>query len=276
MAEHPDPLAALAELPGVAAAVDQTRAAVDAVLWPRNLGSDGPALAVASRIHGAQACAAIDGIDFAIEAWRSGDAWEDSAMGRIAAGTWRGYVETPALVAVWRTAPLQALARLHALVARDTEPADDLGRPRQGEPDDPLRLGGAPAPAEVTARLSLLGRLVGGGGSGAPALVEAAVVHGELLSLRPFSTGSGIVARLATRLVMAARGLDPDNLTIPEVGIMQLGRPAYVRALKGYASGEPGGVVGWIDFIGSAIVVGCAAADEILVDFRANGVGKSR
>jgi hypothetical protein len=273
MAGNPDPLAALTELPGVPAAVEQSRTAVDAVLWPRNLGSDGPALAAASRVHGAQACAAIDGIDFAVEAWRSGDAWEDSAMGRIAAGTWRGYAELPSLVAVWRSAPLQALARLHALVARDTEPADDLGRPRTGEPDDPLRLGAAPPPAEVTARLSLLGRLVGGGGTSAPALVEAAVVHGELLSLRPFSTGSGIVARLATRLVLAARGLDPDNLTVPEVGIMQLGRPAYVKAVKGYATGEPGGVAGWIEFIGSSIVVGCAAADEILVGFRANGVG---
>ncbi len=124
-----DLFAPLADLPGVAEAVGESRKAVDAVLWPRNLGGDGPALAVSSRVHGAQASAAVDGVDFAIEGWWSGDVWEDSPMGRIAAGVWRGYRELPALVEVWASAPLQALARLHAVVAADVEPAAELGRP---------------------------------------------------------------------------------------------------------------------------------------------------
>jgi hypothetical protein len=267
-----DPLAELAQLPGVAATVAEARAAVDAVLWPRNLGQDGPALAVASRVHGAQACAAMDGIDFAIEAWRSGDVWEDSPMGRVAAGVWRGYRELPDLVDVWRSAPLQALARLHALVAADLEDDDALGRPRSGVARDPLRLGPAPAPAEVAARLSLLGRLVGSG-TAAPAVVEAAVVHGELLTLRPFETGSGPVARMASRLVLAARGLDPDQLTVPEVGLLKLGRPAYVDAVRQFGSGTPQGVAHWIEFFGTTVALGAAAAAEILSGIRAEGVG---
>jgi hypothetical protein len=271
----PDRLADLATLPGVADTVAEARTAVDTVLWPRNLGQDGPALAVASRVHGAQACAAVDGIDFAIEAWWSGDAWDDSAMGRVAAGVWRGYRELPSLVEVWRAAPLQALARLHALTARDTEDAETLGRPRTGEPQDPLRLGPAPAPDTVTARLSLLGRLIGSG-TAAPAVVEAAVVHGELLTLRPFETGSGPVARMATRLVLAARGLDPDQLTVPEVGLLKLGRPAYVEALRQFGSGTRDGVAAWIDFFGTTVALGAAAAAEIVSGIRAEGVGNDR
>lgn len=269
-----DPLAPLAELPGVAEAVSEARAAVDAVLWPRNLGSDGPALARASRVLGAQACAALDGVDFPAAAWWSGDALEESAMGRTAAGVWRGYRELPALVDTWRSAPLQVIARLHALVAADLEDADDLGRPRTGDPHDPMRIGEAPSGSEAASRLSLMARLVGQG-TQAPALVEAAVVHGELLALRPFTSGSGIIARQCTRVVMAARGLDPDLITIPEMGLEQLGRPAYVDAVRRYMSGTGEGVAAWIRFVCTSVSYGAAAADLTLVDIREKGLGKA-
>jgi hypothetical protein len=53
------------------------------------------------------------------------------------------YAQLPALRPVWETAPLQALAKLHALVAVPVTP-DDVGRPRAGAPQDPLHLGDAP------------------------------------------------------------------------------------------------------------------------------------
>jgi len=275
-----DPWAALAQLPGVADSVATGRAAVDEVLWPRNLGSDGPALARVSRVRGAQANAALDGVDFPLAAWWSGEAWEDSAMGRTAAGVWRGYRELPQLVTTWTVAPLQALARLHALVAADLDEADNLGRPRHGPAEDPLRLGDAPPAANVSARLSLMARLAAEG-TMAPAIVEAAVVHGEILALRPFRLGSGVIGRMSMRLVMAARGLDPDMLTIPEEGISQVGRPAYVEALRGYITGSEAGVASWIRFCGTAVAYGAAAADTALGELRTagaeldEGVGKS-
>lgn len=192
-------------------------------------------------------------------------------MGRTAAGVWRGYRELPQLVQTWQSAPVQVLARLHALVARDVEPDEQLGRPRTGEPQDPLRVGDAPSPEEAAARLSLLGRLVGQGTS-APALVEAAVVHGEVLTLRPFTTGSGVIARLCTRVVIGARGLDPDLLTISEVGLQDLGRPAYVAAARRYAEGSPEGVGEWIRFVCTSVAYGAAAADHTLGEIRAQGV----
>ena len=224
-------------------------------------------------MHGAQASAAIDGIDFAVEAWWSGDAWEDSPMGRIAAGVWRGYRELPTLVEVWRRAPLQALARLHAVVAKGLEDDADVGRPRTSEDvDDPLRLGSAADPSILGPRLSLLGTLVGTGTS-APAVVEAATVHAEIATLQPFRHGSGQVARMASRLVLAARGLDPDQLIVPEVGIMQLGRPRYVAALRNYRTGSAEGVGEWLNYYAATLIAGAAAADQILSGIRSNGVG---
>lgn len=250
------------------------RESVDELLWPRNLGNDGPALAMASRVHGAAACAALDGVDFAIEAWWSGDAWEDSPMGQLAAGIWRGYRELSKLVSTWQAAPLQALARLHAVVATDLSPADELGRPRTAEPVDSLRIGAAPSPELVTARLSLLGRMVGEA-SGVPAAVEAGVVHGEILALRPFTHGSVAVAHLATRLVIASRGLDPDLLVAPEIGVAKLGRPAYVDAIRQYQTGTTAGVAQWLRFIASAIGIGAMASQEILSEIRAETLGKA-
>jgi len=116
--------------------------------------------------------------------------------------------------------------------------------------------------------------MVGSGGN-APALVEAAVVHGEIIALRPFEVGSAAIAQMATRLVMAARGLDPDLLIVPEVGILRAGRPAYVRAVRGYLSGVPEGVAAWLQFIAMAVVDGANAASELLAEIRAAGLGKS-
>ena len=256
-------MAELAGLPGVANAVAETRAAVDALLWPRTLAGHGAELAVAARYHGAQACAAVEGADFAVDAWRSGDAWDESPMGLTAAGIWRCYRELPSMVDVWATAPSQVLARLHSLLARDLVDAASVGRPRQGDAADPLRLGPAPQPAEVADRLAMLSTVVTAGTS-APALVQAAVVHGELLAVRPFVVGSGPIAGMSTRLVMAARGLDPDMLTVPEVGVLKLGRPAYVDAIRRYQTGTPAGVAAWIRFICDSVRIGAAAGSELL------------
>jgi Fic family protein len=90
----------------------------------------------------------------------------------------------------------------------------------------------------------------------APALVVAAVAHAELAVLRPFTWGSGLLARASTRLVLAARGVDPSLFTIPERGFLAAGRPSYVRALRGYASGTHEGVTDFIAWHADACTVG--------------------
>ena len=86
----------------------------------------------------------------------------------------------PGLAPRWFQAPRQVLARLHVLAARGAAGADDatLGRP-VGEP-------------AVLARLDTLCVVVTTPGT--QALLKAAVVHGELLALRPFAGPSGLIA----------------------------------------------------------------------------------
>ena len=77
--------------------------------------------------------------------------------------------------------------------------------------------------------------------------------------LRPFGWGSGLLARALLRLVLASRGVDPSLFSIPEHGIWQQGRPAYVKALRAYASGTPEGVRDFLVWNATAIGLGAAA-----------------
>ncbi|KKC01588.1 oxidoreductase, partial [Mycobacterium nebraskense] len=75
--------------------------------------------------------------------------------------------------------------------------------------------------------------------------VVAAVAHGELLTLRPFGSADGVVARAVSRLVTIASGLDPHGLGVPEVSWMR--QPAdYRDAAQGFADGTPKGVGAWL------------------------------
>ena len=105
--------------------------------------------------------------------------------------------------------------------------------------------GARAADADVGPRLELLVDLVTGK-SDVPATVLAAVAHGELLTLAPFGTADGLVARGVSRLVTIASGLDPHGLGVPEVYWMRHSGD-YRAAARGFASGTPdglGGVVG--------------------------------
>jgi hypothetical protein len=137
---------------------------------------------------------------------------------------------TTSLVGVWQRAPLQALARLHSLAAADLVDEQQLGRPR-------------PVP-EIAARLDLVTGLVTGGSSvGAPVL--AAVVHGELLTLAPFGSADGVVARAVSRLVTIATGLDPHGLGVPEVYWLRRA-DEYRTAAAGFATGTAEAVGAWL------------------------------
>nr|BFE85483.1 hypothetical protein GCM10020093_080840 [Planobispora longispora] len=63
------------------------------------------------------------------------------------------------------------------------------------------------------------------GGSKAPALVLAAIVHAELAAVRPFGSADGVVARAAERLTLTEFGLDPKSLSAVELGHLELGPP---------------------------------------------------
>lgn len=179
---------------------------------------------------------------------RDGDSAATVVTDPILAGALRVSAAIGGLAAVWRRAPLQALARLHTLAAADLTPTDQLGRPR-----------GA---AGLGDRLAQLADAVTGAPWSAPVMV--AVVHGELLALRPFGSADGVVARAAARLTMVATGLDPQALTAPEVGYLRAGE-RYRRAANGFATGEPDAVAAWIGAVCSALRAGAREARSIAV-----------
>jgi hypothetical protein len=223
-----DLLAPLLDLPGVADAAEAARAALGKAHRHRANLRNWSLTAAESTVRGARSSSVLDGGGTAL-AGASGSA-DPVLAGALRAGQ---AIEGGAtnLVGTWPRAPLQALARLHALAAADLVDDDaTLGRPR-------------PSP-EVMSRLDLMTRLVTGDSS-APAPVLAAVAHGEILALSPFGSANGVVARTVSRLVTIATGLDPHGLGVPEV--YWLRRPdEYRDAAAAFASGRPDGVAAWL------------------------------
>lgn len=246
-----DPFSSVAAIPEVSASAAAAREEVDALLWRRDVRSAASEVAAASIQRGARDSAAIDGADIALV--------EDSPMGRVLDASLRLTAAVPTQVDVFGRAPLQAWAHLHALVAHGFTSADELGRPRSADrADDPLTLGALPPATAAAERLALLAQLLSAP-TQAPALVVAALAHAEVAVLRPFAWGSGLLARATTRLVLAGRGVDPSCFSIPEHGMLELGRASYVRSLQGYASGTREGVAAWCVWHATAVAEGARA-----------------
>jgi hypothetical protein len=160
---------------------------------------------------------------------------------------------------------VQALARLHVAAATGLLPADQLGRPRaEGEGCSEGRdLGPAPSAAEVSVRLAGLAKVLQAPAD-IPALVVAAVAHGEVMAMRPFVSGNGVVARALERAVFVSRGLDPTGVAVPELGHRRVaGDLAYRAGLGAYTSGTPDGVTTWLLRCGEAAVAGAVAGSEV-------------
>jgi len=255
-----DPLAPLATLEGVAEALAAATRAVDDLHWDRAIRSRRGEITAESVVRGARDSAAMEGAEVPLDAMRAGRALDESPVWQAVASALRVTAEVPRLLDTVGVAPAQAFARLAALAGTGFVPAERLGRPRDDlVADDPLRIGALPPPGEVAARLDTLVRILVAP-TEAPALVVASVVHGELLALRPFAWGSGLVARSAMRLVLGARGLDPNLITVPESGLWTAGRTAYVTAARGFISGKPEGLAAWIDLNCRAVAEGARAA----------------
>lgn len=237
MPDAADPFARLTVLEGVASAMAATRDGIDALLRDRGLRRSSPELTGESLLRGARASAVLEGEDVTLEEVRSGGGGE-TARAAVRLGT-----ELLGQAPVLSTAPLQAFARLHTLAAKGGAADADLGRPRD---------------AAASARLTDLGRLLVGP-TEAPALVVAAVVHAELLTVAPFVSHNGLVARAAERLVLVARGVDPASLVVPEAGHLAL-RREYASNLRGYAEGGTPGVHSWLLYAAEAYAAGAEAS----------------
>ncbi|HEX7717601.1 MAG TPA: oxidoreductase [Marmoricola sp.] len=232
----PDPLAWLIELEGVPSAFAAARDGIDALLRDRGLRRTSPEQTTESLLRGAHASAVLEGSGSTLEEVRAGSG-DDVAQAAVRVST--GVL---ALVPVIGTSPAQAFARLHALAGKGEVEDDRLGRP---------------VSPEAAARLNALTTTLLA--TSVPALVVGALVHAELLTVAPFVSHNGVVARAAERLVMVARGVDPASVVVPESGHLAV-RAAYESNLRGYRDGGRAGLHSWLLYAAEAVTAGVEAS----------------
>jgi hypothetical protein len=220
---------------GVASAFAATRDGIDTMLRDRGLRRTPPDLTAESLLRGAHASAVLDGSVSTLEEVRAG-AGDPAAQAAL-----RLSVELLGLVPAFGRSPAQALARLHTLAGAGSVPGDLLGRPRDAAAADRLR--GALAVLQDRR----------------PALVTAALLHGELAAAAPFASANGLVARAAERLVLVSTGVDATSLVVPEAGHLAL-RAAYVANLGAFADGGRAGVRAWLLYCAEAYARGAEAS----------------
>jgi len=243
----PNPAAPLASDPEIAGHLEAARTAIDALLWRRDVRADAAAVAADSVRIGARDSAAIEGADQL--------GVDDSPMGRVLASAIAVTAEAVRLDDIWARSPAQVLAHLHSVAAHGFALPEQLGRPRDGDVvDDPLHIGNTPTAVVITPRLMTLGEVVLE--PGLPAMLEAAIVHGELMALRPFHWGSGLVARASIRTIFRARGLDPSSFSTPERGIFEIGRTDYVSAIRAFQAGTLPEMRRYIAWFANAVQIG--------------------
>lgn len=235
-----DLLASLARLEGVPSAVAASRDSVDAVLRDRGLRAVAADTSAQALVAAARANAALAAGD------DDGPATDSSTL---EGATVRLYTEIVDVSRLIRVAPGQAIARAHAVFGRGILADDQLGRAR----DDP----------DVAGRMASVNQLLTAATS-ASVIVVAGIAHAELVSCRPFTAGSGVVARAVEHMILIDGGIDSPAVTIPEAGHGMVADdtagPAqvngYREALENYRSGTADGARRWLLHVADAVARG--------------------
>ncbi len=212
-------------LEGVPSAFAATRDGIDALLRDRGMRRTAPAQTTESLLRGAHASAVLAGSSASVDQVREGIGDE------MAQAAVRMSASLLSLVPVIEQSPLQAFARLHVLASGSQS-------------------GGRPVSAGAAGRMSSLASMLGSTTS-APALAVAALAHAEIVSVAPFASYDGLVARAVERLVLVSRGVDPASLVVPEAGHLAL-RAEYESNLRGYAGGGQRGLHAWLLYAAEA------------------------
>lgn len=222
---------------GIAQAAAATRDAIDVVLAQRSVQTGAGALAARSAADGALASARLAGAE------------PDQGDDPNVRGALRVTHEVGELSTLWRSAPLQVLARLHLLAAADQADADVLGRPR--DPTSARRLAGLMSEVARSTRAE----------SPVPALVVAAFVHAE--AAEAFDPAGGLVGRAAERVVLMASGVDRSGVLVPEVGHL-VDADGYVEDRARLLTGTDVAVAIWVERCCRAYTAGAEATAQML------------
>ncbi|WP_228266479.1 Fic family protein [Ornithinimicrobium ciconiae] len=273
-----DQVRSLLGLPGVGDAVDGAREACTQLRWHQALRRRIPEAAAESRVRGATATALLEGsepagsegtVRLVRDLVRGAATWpvDPDPVERVLKASVQVTSATESATSAALASPAQLLARLHVAAAADLLPPDQVGRPRRSGEDSSEfgDLGPAVPAEEVPQRLELIYDLLGALRAGGSALVVAGLVHAELVSVRPFVTGNGLVARALERVVHRVGGLDPTGVAVPELGHSQKVGADYRGALTAYGQGGTAGVRLWLLHCADAAATG-AQAGELIAD----------
>nr|WP_281497239.1 Fic family protein [Ornithinimicrobium sp. F0845] len=264
-------------LPGVADAVEEARGACTQLRWHQALRRRIPEAAAESRVRGATASALLEGAEPAgsqgtvalvRDLVRGAASWpaKPDPVERVLRSAVQVTAATESATGAALTTPAQLLAGLHVAAAAGLLPAEQVGRPRQpGETSAEFEefLGEAMPAEGLPDRLHLVYDLLATLRTGGSALVVAALVHAELVTVRPFVTGNGLVARALERVVHRVGGLDPTGVAVPELGHAQKVGADYRGALTAYSQGGADGVRLWLLHCAEAAVTGAGAGTAV-------------
>ncbi len=290
------PLAPLVDLPGVAQAVDEVRSACTELRWHPGLRRGWQVARAEAGVRCAWGGLVMDGVSVPLTLVRARAAGIASDAGTAAESVTtdrqddpvdsavRGAVRVQAAVAGdWgrpgapsRRVPLgQLLARLHTAAVAD----EGSARLRtDSRPGDLRGLGPAVAGAELAARIAALAALdaapvraesagPGRAGDTVPGLVVAAVLLGELLTLRPFASSNAVVARAVFRRRLTADGLDAVGVVVPEAE-WSAAPLVHLSAAAGYATGAPEAVAAWVRHCADAVLAGAREGARVAAGAR--------
>ena len=146
------------------------------------------------------------------------------------------------------------------LLLEGGKPLESAGLRENGKP----LLEGGPGPnlggQELRERLEQIVALIDT--PNLPALVRVALVHAEMLTVRPFALANGALGRLLVRHLSVRDGLDPTGVSVSDY---YAGRvpAAYAEAAQAYASASLEGVVAWIIWQAEALLEGMRQGSEL-------------
>jgi hypothetical protein len=164
------------------------------------------------------------------------------------------------------TDPVPTLTALHAELTRHLVAPARVGRPRVAEQAVHDASVGrilyfTTPPERIADELAELGAWLVSAGTREHGLVVAGIAHLELLRIHPFDAANGRLARTVARLLLRARGLDPDGLGAPDT-VLDRDRLGYhdevARTLR---RRDP---TVWLERWGEAVTEGLRAAARTL------------
>ncbi|KXZ59038.1 Fic/DOC family protein [Brevibacterium ravenspurgense] len=269
----------MAQVPAVAGAVERVRTACTQLRWHNALRKRMAECRAEATVRAARTSAALEGarypLNYVREVIGAGREVTDDMSGvqltaavRVAAVA-DELSQTPDAL---RSGFMGHLARLSLAAGAGLADDDQLGRPRRAgeEPGDMGGLPAAPSPDEVQQRLADLEALLQD--ESLPGFVVACILHGEILAMRPFVIGNGLIARALFRIHMVSSGVDVTGVAVPEAALLS-DAAGYGEAGAAYTSGRD--VIGWITMNAEAVEKGVGEGVQICQSVQAGRIPRT-